>query len=136
MMDMVPSRPYLMRALHEWIVDSGFTPHLLVDADYAGLEVPDSARNDGRVVLNVSPHAVRDLVMDNELVSFVARFAGVSRGVSVPVAAVKAIYARENGRGMVFPEEDGLEQADEAADKPSTGGDDDSPGRPSLRVVK
>lgn len=137
MMNMVPSRPYLMRALHEWIVDSGCTPHLLVDADDPGLEVPDSLRKDGQVVLNVSPHAVRDLLMDNELVSFVARFAGVSRGVSVPVAAVKAIYARENGRGMVFPEEDGLEQAGASADHPSAGGDDDdSPERPRLRVVK
>ncbi len=137
-MDMVPSRPYLMRALHEWIIDSGHTPHLLIDADHPELEVPDSARKDGQVVLNVSPSAVRDLVMDNEWVSFVARFAGVSRGVSVPVAAVKAIYARENGRGMVFPDEDGLSQAEPGADAGSRdgNGDDDDPGRPRLRVVK
>ncbi len=135
-MEMVASRPYLMRALHEWIVDSGCTPHLLVDADFPGLEVPDSACKDGQVVLNVSPSAVRDLVMDNMLVSFVARFGGVSRGVSVPVAAVKAIYARENGRGMVFPEEEGLEQADSTPTGTESGGDDDDPGRPRLRVVK
>ncbi|TVQ27919.1 MAG: ClpXP protease specificity-enhancing factor [Wenzhouxiangella sp.] len=134
---MVPSRPYLMRALHDWIVDSGCTPHLLVDAEHPDLEVPDSARKDGQVVLNVSPGAVRDLVMDNELVTFVARFGGVSRGVSVPVSAIKAIYARENGRGMVFPEEEGLEQAEPGNTGSRSGDDDDdNPGRPRLRVVK
>lgn len=133
---MVPSRPYLIRALHEWIVDSGYTPHLLVEGEHPMLVVPDSARKDGQVVLNISPSAVRDLVMDNELVSFVARFGGVSRGVSVPVAAVKAIYARENGRGMVFPEEEGLETASSASQSPPDDGNDDDPGRPRLRVVK
>ncbi|MCC5863600.1 MAG: ClpXP protease specificity-enhancing factor [Wenzhouxiangella sp.] len=133
---MIPSRPYLIRALHEWIVDSGCTPHLLVAGEHPLLVVPDSARKDGQVVLNVSPGAVRDLVMDNELISFVARFGGVSRGVSVPVAAVKAIYARENGRGMVFPEEDGLEPASASGQSDSDDGSDDDPGRPRLRVVK
>ena len=76
---MLPSRSYLLRAMHEWIGDSGLTPHLLIDADDPDLEVPDSARGDGKVILNVSPSAVRDLLMDQELVTFVARFGGGSR---------------------------------------------------------
>lgn len=134
---MISSRPYLLRAVHEWIVDSGLTPHLLADAGHPGLEVPDSARQDGRVVLNISPSAVRDLLIDAELVTFVARFGGVSRGVSVPVAAVQAIYARENGRGMMFPEEeedpsdDGHEEAPVDEDQARKR----RPG-PNLRVIK
>jgi stringent starvation protein B len=73
---MLSSRPYLLRAVHDWIVDSDCTPHLLVDADFPGLEVPDAVRKGGKVVLNVSPTAVRDLIIDSELISFVARFGG------------------------------------------------------------
>lgn len=134
---MLSSRPYLLRAIHEWIVDCGLTPHLLADAGHPGIEVPDSARQDGRVVLNISPSAVRDLLIDAELVTFVARFGGVSRGVSVPVAAVQAIYARENGRGMMFPEEDEDASGDGREEAP----DDETPARkrrpgPDLRVIK
>lgn len=129
---MLSSRPYLLRALHEWIVDSGLTPHLLVNAEHEGVEVPPSAVNDGRVILNVSPSAVRDLLMDAELVTFVARFGGVSQAVSVPVSAVEAIYARENGRGMMFPE-DG---SDGTGDDGPGDGNEPSPGRPNLKVVK
>jgi stringent starvation protein B len=103
---MLSSRPYLLRALHEWIVDSGLTPHLLVNAECPGVDVPESAVSDGRVILNVNPSAVRDLLIDAELVTFVARFGGVSQAVTVPVAAIEAIYARENGRGMMFPDDD------------------------------
>ncbi|MFP4207779.1 MAG: ClpXP protease specificity-enhancing factor [Wenzhouxiangella sp.] len=134
---MLSSRPYLLRAVHEWIVDSGLTPHLIADAAHPDLEVPDSARQDGRVVLNISPSAVRDLLMDGELVTFVARFGGVSRGVSVPMEAVQAIYARENGRGMMFPDEDDAELEDGEA---GPGPEDAASGRrrpgPNLRVVK
>jgi stringent starvation protein B len=131
---MLPSRSYLLRAMHEWIVDSGLTPHLLVDADDPDLQVPDSARGDGKVVLNISPSAVRDLLMDRDLVTFVARFGGVSRAVSVPMNAVEGIYARENGRGMMFPDEDAL-----SGDDPGPDDDGGSPGtsrQPRLRVVK
>ncbi len=135
---MLSSRPYLLRAVHDWIVDSGLTPHLIADADHPDLEVPNSARQDGGVVLNVSPTAVRDLLIDADLVTFVARFGGVSRAVSVPMAAVQAIYARENGRGMMFPDEDADASPDgEPEDAPA---DEDEarkrrPG-PNLRVVK
>ena len=136
---MLSSRPYLLRALNEWIVDSGLTPHLLIDADDPMVDVPDSARQDGKVVLNISPSAVRDLLIDDELVTFVARFGGVSRAISVPTVAVQAIYARENGQGMMFPDEDETEDSDQNTSERQ---DDVEPGksqpprRPSLKVVK
>ncbi len=135
---MLSSRPYLVRAIHEWIVDCGLTPHLLVDADQPGLEVPPSSIQDGRVVLNVSPTAVRDLIMDAEMVTFVARFGGVSQAVTVPMNAVEAVYARENGRGMMFPVG---EDDDGTADSDSGDPEDDRSGperksRPNLKVVK
>ena len=135
---MLSSRPYLVRAIHEWIVDCGLTPHLLVDADQPGLEVPPSSIQDGRVVLNVSPGAVRDLLMDAEMVTFVARFGGVSQAVTVPMNAVEAVYARENGRGMMFPAD---EDDDGADDTDSNDPTDDRSGperksRPNLKVVK
>lgn len=136
---MLSSRPYLVRAVHEWIVDSGLTPHLLVDAQQPGLDVPESSIQDGRVVLNVSPSAVRDLLIDTEMVTFVARFGGASRAVTVPMAAVEAVYARENGRGMMFPvdEEDGDGSGEPGSDEGGDGdGKPDRKSRPNLKVVK
>lgn len=135
---MLSSRPYLVRAIHEWIVDSGLTPHLLVNADQPGLEVPQSSIQDGRVVLNVSPTAVRDLLIDSEMVTFVARFGGASRAVTVPMPGIEAVYARENGRGMMFPVDEDEDGADESESGDST---DDRSGperksRPNLKVVK
>lgn len=134
--DQMPSsKPYLLRAINEWIVDSNLTPHLLASGEADALEVPPQAIQEGKVVLNISPSAVRDLVLDNEGVSFVARFGGVSQGVWVPMAAIEGIYARENGRGMVFAED-----SDEPTDAP--GGPDGTkqqnkqPKGPSLRVIK
>ncbi len=129
------NRPYLIRALYEWLVDNGMTPHLLVDAEYEGVDVPQQFVEDGRIVLNINPSAVIDLRLDNELISFNARFGGRETEVFVPPLAVLGIYSRENGRGMLFPEE--LEEdmtTDEDDDpqppKPPKGG------RPSLKVVK
>ena len=133
---MLSSRPYLLRAIHEWIVDSGLTPHLIADAEHADLLVPESARQDGRVVLNISPSAVRDLLMDAELVTFVARFGGVSQAVSVPMAAVEAIYARENGRGMMFPEDGSDFTGGDGSDGGPDNDDGPRPGKPNLKVVK
>ena len=96
------SRPYLIRALYEWIVENDCTPHLLVDADYPGARVPPGYAKDGQVVLNVSPSAVRHMHMDNDAVSFEGRFGGVPQSLFIPAAAVLAVYARENGQGMVF----------------------------------
>ncbi len=121
------SKPYLLRALYEWIVDNGCTPHLLVASDMAGVQVPDGYAQDGRIVLNIAPGAVRDLLMDNEQVSFSARFAGRPHAIRVPVAAVTGLYARENGQGMSFEPEVPPEPQSPAPD---------TAGRPSLRVVK
>jgi stringent starvation protein B len=131
------SRPYLVRALYEWIVDNDCTPHLLVDAEFPGVQVPAGFASDGQIVLNVSPSAVRHLHMDNEAISFEGRFAGVPQSLYIPGAAVLAIYARENGQGMVFEVDSvplGGEETDEQ-DPPET--DPPRPsGRPSLKVVK
>lgn len=128
---MTSSRPYLLRALYDWIVDNGMTPHLLVDAEYPGCEVPQQHIDKGRIVFNVNPAAINTLNLGNEYVMFDARFGGVPMSVTVPVMAVLAIYARENGRGMVFNEEEGTEEP-----PPPTEPEPTKPARPSLRVVK
>jgi stringent starvation protein B len=103
---MNPRRPYLLRAIHEWISDSNCTPHLVVDAGYPGVEVPRQYVKDGKIVLNVSWTATAQLKLGNDEVSFSARFGGSSMNVRVPVAAVLAIYARETGQGMIFSDDD------------------------------
>lgn len=97
-------RPYLLRAMHEWMGDAGFTPHLIVDATRGGVDVPVTYVKDGKIVLNVSLSATQHLAIGNELVEFDARFAGVVHRVRVPISAVLGIYARETGEGMVFNE--------------------------------
>ena len=100
---MTSHRPYLLRALYEWIADNGLTPHILVDATKPGVRVPAHAVKDGRIVLNIAARAVGHLQMDNDDVRFSARFGGVSHEVIVPIDAVLAVYARENGQGMELP---------------------------------
>lgn len=141
---MTSHRPYLLRALYEWIADNGMTPHVLVDAAQAGVRVPPHTVKDGRVVLNIADRAVAKLELDNDSIRFTARFGGVSHPVVVPISAVLAIYARETGQGMALPEDiagNGGEPGDTAAvsDPP----DDDDPTTPPsprrgghLRVVK
>jgi len=155
---MTSHRPYLLRALYEWIADNGMTPHILVDALQPGVRVPAHAVKDGRIVLNVADRAVGRLEMDNDSVRFSARFGGVSQSVLVPVGAVLAIYARETGQGMALPEEivgSGEPQDDaqdsapslhaveddgqgslEGPDDPPDGGASPEPRRGHLRVVK
>lgn len=134
------SRPYLVRALYEWIVDNDCTPHMLVNSDYPKVQVPAGFASDGPIVLNVSPTAVRQLHMDNEAVSFEGRFGGVPHTLYVPIAAILGVYARENGQGMVFDLEEPLEADDEVEpddDGPPPGSEPPRPtGRPSLKVVK
>ena len=103
---MSSNRPYLLRAVHEWISDNGLTPYLLVDAAVPGVQVPAQAIKDGRVVLNVALRAVAQLDLGKDRVRFLARFSGVSQTVEVPVHAVLAIYAQENGQGMMFQSDD------------------------------
>ena len=100
-MQEIPTKPYLLRALYEWCVDNGYTPHLAVKVDSRS-QVPTEYVRNGEITLNVSPSAVHKLQMGNELIEFSARFAGVARQISVPVAGVYALYARETGHGMTF----------------------------------
>lgn len=125
---MTSSKPYLLRALYEWILDNGLTPHIIVDAQAADVDVPEQAIQDGRVVLNISPSATRDLELANEAVSFQARFSGSSRSIWLPMKAVLAVYARENGQGMMF--------ADSGEDDPEPPEKPERPDGPKLRVIK
>ncbi|MBZ0058088.1 ClpXP protease specificity-enhancing factor [Leclercia barmai] len=161
MSQLSPRRPYLLRAFYEWLLDNQLTPHLVVDVTLPGVQVPMEYARDGQIVLNIAPRAVGGLELANDEVRFNARFGGVPRQVSVPLAAVLAIYARENGAGTMFePEaaydedvsslndENGAAESESEpvmsiidGDKPDHDDDpDDTPpprgGRPSLRVVK
>lgn len=133
---MSSNRPYLLRALYEWIGDNDMTPHLLVDATRDGVQVPSQTVKDGRVVLNIAARAVAHLDLGNREVRFKARFGGVSQNVIVPLAAILAIYAQETGQGMMLPEDGGMmpeEAGDDAPEPPP----EDGPKRGGhLRVVK
>lgn len=136
---MSSSRPYIIRALYEWIVDNEATPYLLVDAHGQGVSVPQNfVSKEGQIVLNIAPSAVRDLHLENEAISFNARFGGVPMQVYVPCGSVLGIYARENGQGMIFePEEAPKPPPNDGGGKDSSAGPSNKPGkRPSLRVVK
>ncbi len=133
-----PKRPYLLRAMHQWITDSGCTPHVIVDAERAGEDVPHAYVQDGKLVLNLSYSATQRLKIDNDSVEFDARFAGVIHHVRFPVSAVMGVYARETGEGMMFPDQDGGPEPPEPP-SPKPGPAEDSGGgakRPQLRVVK
>jgi stringent starvation protein B len=97
----IPTKPYLLRALFEWCVDNGYTPHLAVKVD-SRTQVPQEYVKNGEITLNISPNAVHKLQMGNELIEFSARFGGVARQLAVPIANVYALYARETGHGMTF----------------------------------
>ena len=157
------SRPYMLRALHEWIVDNDCTPYIVVDANHANVKVPPDYAADGQIVLNTAPAAVRYLSIDNQSISFEARFSGAPFSLYVPISAVLAIYARENGQGMFFDaqsdllsdeevseDHDGTVEElpvglhsvsmDEVEDAAEDNGEEPpqppAGGRPSLRVVK
>tara|TARA_B110000503_G_scaffold13903_1_gene18927 strand:+ start:44633 stop:45019 length:387 start_codon:yes stop_codon:yes gene_type:complete len=125
------SRPYIMRALYEWIVDNESTPYVLVDASMENVVVPQQFVKDNQIVLNISPDAVVDLTISNQAVSFNGRFGGVATDVFVPVSAVVGIYARENGQGMVFDSEEVPSPPDETPPDPGK-----LEKRPSLKIVK
>lgn len=108
---MTSQRPYLLRAIYEWIADNGMTPHVLVNARSAGVRVPPHTIKDGQVVLNIADRAVSRLEMGDDAIRFSARFGGVSQSVVVPLTAIIAIYARETGQGMGMPEEPHLDTA-------------------------
>lgn len=154
---MTPNQPYLIRAYYEWILDNELTPHLAVDATIDGVEVPMEHVKDGQIVLNLSPSACVDMQMGNDWIMFNARFGGVSRRLIIPVVAVLAIFARENGAGTVFMQEGPdqaeelaeaqdeplqvseapeLQSVDETAQEPSDAPKPPTKGRPTLKVVK
>jgi stringent starvation protein B len=131
-----PKRPYLLRAMHQWITDSGHTPHVIVDAERSGSEVPRAYVQEGKIVLNLSYTATQQLKIDNDVVEFDGRFAGVVHHVRFPVSAVMGIYARETGEGMMFAEQDaGPETPPPSGPAPAEEGGG-APKRPQLRVVK
>ncbi|WP_336286852.1 ClpXP protease specificity-enhancing factor [Cronobacter dublinensis] len=161
MSQLSPRRPYLLRAFYEWLLDNQLTPHLVVDVTLPGVLVPMEYARDGQIVLNIAPRAVGNLELANDEVRFNARFGGVPRQVTVPLAAVLAVYARENGAGTMFEPESAYDEAmaslndENSAEEPETvmsvidgdkpddaednGPDDEPPprgGRPALRVVK
>lgn len=130
----ISTKPYLIRALYEWCVDSGFTPQLLVAVD-AQTRVPMGYVRDGQILLNIGAAAVRDLTLDNEWIQFSARFGGVSHAIAVPVDRVAAIFARENGQGLHFEPV----QAPESPEPPPPPSEEPPVpprGKPTLKVVK
>jgi stringent starvation protein B len=126
--EMTTNRPYLLRALYEWITDNGLTPHVLVNAELDGVDVPEHSVQKGKVVLNIASGATENLLLNNETICFKARFSGKPYPISVPMDAVIAIYARENGQGMMFAQED--------TPQPPVDGSDDPPPRSHLKIVK
>ena len=142
MADLIPTKPYMLRAMHEWCVDNGLTPHLLVAVN-AQTRVPMAYVKEGEIVLNLNYAATKDLHMDNDAVVFSARFGGVSQNIYVPINAVKGIFARENGQGMFFDIEDEPTRIDHDtnigqpdADASVNSQKPTKPKKPTLTIVK
>ena len=125
-------RPYLLRALHEWMTDNGQTPHLVVDATVEGVVVPRQYVRDGKIILNVAYSATAGLVMKNDAIRFSARFGGAAFDVSLPMVAVLGIYAHQTGQGMIFSDDEPAQEATASPPKPAG---DDPPRRPRLKLV-
>lgn len=128
---MTPLKPYLIRAIYDWILDNNLTPHLLVNAEDPNALLPQQFVQDGRIILNIRPAAVEALSLGNEAVEFNTRFSGKSTYINAPISAIMAIYAKENGKGMVFEIEDS--QNDEP---PPPQPEKPKKAKPALRVVK
>lgn len=139
---MTPSRPYLLRALYNWILDNDMTPHVVVDASYKGVVVPREHVEAGQIILSVAPQSVYQMEMNNDYIAFAARFSGVSRDIYLPIMSVTAIYAEENRKGMVFADEfyenEGNEDTNADSDPTSSKTDVKSKNtkdRPKLKIV-
>lgn len=136
--EFMPTRPYLLRAIYEWTNDNNLTPYLLVNAEEKGVSVPRQHVQDGQIVLNIAPHAVQQMLMDQDSVSFNARFGGVSQQLYIPMYAILGLYARENGQGLFFDPQEYDGQRPELA---TTQLEADNPEKsvpnkkPSLRVL-
>ena len=132
---MTSSRPYLILAIYEWILDNDMTPYLLVNDDHPDVVVPKEFVEDGKIVLNISPSAVQSLVLGNEDITFSARFSGKPMQVFVPIENASALYAKENGQGMIFSvSEDPDVVTEEEDDNPDP--TPPRPSKPSLKIVK
>lgn len=129
-MTMTSSKPYMFRAIYDWIVDNGLTPYILVNASAYGARVPQEYVDGGKIILNVSPRAVDQWRQDHESLFFNARFNGQRREVSIPFRAVLAVYARENGKGMVFDKEEPEPPPASQSANPA------KPRKPKLQIVK
>lgn len=137
-MEPTSTKPYMLRALYEWCVDNGFTPHLVVAVD-DNTRVPMGYVKDGEIVLNINYSATKDLLIENESITFSARFNGVSSNIYVPMGAVKGIFARENGQGMFFEPEPTSAKQPETLESRTNDQEPPPPppkGRPTLKVVK
>ena len=131
-----PTRPYLVRAIYEWINDNLLTPYLLINAEEKGVFVPQQYIKDGQIVLNIAPHAVNQLIMDNDAVGFSARFGGVPQQVYVPMRAVMGLYARENGQGLFFDASEYLAESQEEIPVIEQPEETSAPAKkPSLRLL-
>ena len=131
---MTPSKPYLIRGLYQWLLDNQVTPYILADTSSAQVMIPRGIATDGKVVLNLSPSAIQNLEMTNEHISFSARFNGVAQDIYCPMGSILAIYARENGEGMMFNQEsENATKTEDSADGASQPKKTKSPG---LKVVK
>lgn len=135
---MTSSQPYLIRAIYDWVIDNGFTPYLLVNAENDYAMIPRDFVEDGKIVLNINPSAISDLQLGNDYIMFNARFSGKAMEVSVPVTAVLAIYARENGQGMMFDEKNTNLPPTPPENTTPTGSPQPpkKPKKPQLKVVK
>jgi stringent starvation protein B len=136
-MSLTSNKPYLIRALYEWLLDNNATPYLLVDTRHREVSIPPNIDKDGRVVLNISPGAIQGLEMDNDHIAFSARFGGRAFDIYLPMASILAIYSADDNEGMMFAEEPVAEDGGIGDDDPTQpGGNDGSGKRPGLRVVK
>ncbi|MCX7101913.1 MAG: ClpXP protease specificity-enhancing factor [Methylobacter sp.] len=126
---MTPLKPYLIRSIYEWIIDNNMTPHLLVDAENPKAILPVDFIEDGKIVLNIRPEAIQGLNLGNESIEFNARFSGKPMHILTPISTVLAIYAKENGKGMIFDPEDSDEDEPPPPIKKSAS-------KPTLRIVK
>ncbi|HEY8540392.1 MAG TPA: ClpXP protease specificity-enhancing factor [Steroidobacteraceae bacterium] len=129
-------RPYLLRAMHEWITDSLQTPHIVVDATVPGVDVPRQYVQGGKIILNISHSATSGLNLGNDFVTFRARFGATTHNVTVPIAAVLGIYARETGQGMIFSEADAPPPPSPQGPSETPAGGETKRAKPTLKVVK
>ena len=139
---MTSSKPYLIRAIYDWLIDNELTPYIVVDAKEKAVQVPEEHVDNGRIILNVSPKACRGLHLENDRIVFSARFSGEVKQLFIPPSAVQAIYSKENGRGMVFSDEDEIGGDEPPQSTPassvasSTSPNSTSTGKPKLTIIK